>query len=144
MKIFLFHHFIAIFLNLNLQIKEKNIYLFAIYGFCHKPHILLHNSFLLSYYFWKSINKWWNGGDLKLALWAMGKTEKRGTTLQCLAARKGFSRCASNFACNVHIDTRWCTRYFNVLGPFLDTERDYLLDGLRITKMGKSQHHVTF
>ena len=86
----------------------------------------------MSYYFWKSINKWWNGGDLKLALWAMGKTEKRGITLQCLAARKGFSRCASNFACNVHIDTRWCTRYFNVLGPFLDTERDYLLEGLRI------------
>ena len=54
----------------------KKRYLFATYGFCHKPHILLHNSFLLSYYFWKSINKWWNGTDLKLALWAMGKTEK--------------------------------------------------------------------
>ena len=62
-----------------------------------------------------------------------GGKRKRGITLQCLAARKGFSRCASNFACNVHIDTRWCTRYFNVLGPFLDTERDYLLDGLRST-----------
>ena len=54
----------------------KKRYLFATYGFCHKPHILLHNSFLLSYYFWKSINKWRNGGELKLALWAMGKTEK--------------------------------------------------------------------
>ena len=52
--------------------------------------------------------------------------------LQCLTVRKRFIRCASNFACNVHIDTRWCTRFFNVLGPFLDTERDYLLDGLRI------------
>ena len=117
--------------NLNLPKKR---HLFVICWFFHKHHILLHNSFLLSYYFWKSINKWWNGGDLKLALWAMGKTEKRGTTLQCLAARKGFSRCASNFACNVHIDTRWCTRYFNVLGPFLDTERDYFWDALRITK----------
>ena len=43
--------------------------------FCHP---VLHNSFLLSYYFWKSINKWWNGTDLKLALWARAITKKRG------------------------------------------------------------------
>ena len=40
----------------NYQIKNQNMqkkrYLFATYGFCHKPHILLHNSFLLSCYFW--------------------------------------------------------------------------------------------
>ena len=29
------------------------------------------------YYFWKFINKWWNAANLKLALWAMGKIEKR-------------------------------------------------------------------
>ena len=52
--------------------------------------------------------------------------------LQCLAVRNRFTRCASNFACIVHIDTRWCTRFFNVLGPFLDTEIDYLLDGLYV------------
>ena len=50
--------------------------------------------------------------------------------LQCLAVQKRFTRCASNFACNVHIDTSWCTRCFRILGPFLDTERDYLLDAL--------------
>ena len=62
--------------------------------------------------------------------------------LQCLTVRKRFIRCASNFACNVHIDTRWCTRFFNVLGPFLDTERDYLLDGLR-TCIGPTDTTVT-
>ena len=44
----------------------------------HKPHILLHNSFLLS--FWKYINKIWNGADLELTLWAMGENRKRGIT----------------------------------------------------------------
>ena len=32
----------------------------------HMYHILLSISYRLSYYFWKSINKWRNGGDLKL------------------------------------------------------------------------------
>ena len=44
----------------------KTWYLFAIYQFNHMYHILLSISYLLSYYFWKSINKWRNGGDLKL------------------------------------------------------------------------------
>ena len=46
----------------------KTWYLFAIYQFNHMYHILLSISYLLSYYFWKSINKWRNGGDLKLGL----------------------------------------------------------------------------
>ena len=33
-------------------------------------------AFYLSYYFWKAINKRWNDADLKLAMWAMGKTKK--------------------------------------------------------------------
>ena len=46
----------------------KTWYLFAIYQFNHMYHILLSISYRLSYYFWKSINKWRNGGDLKLGL----------------------------------------------------------------------------
>ena len=34
----------------------------------HMYHILLSISYLLSHYFWKSINNWRNGGDLKLYL----------------------------------------------------------------------------
>ena len=44
----------------------KTWYLFAIYQFNHMYHILLSISYLLSYYFWKSFNKWRNGSDLKL------------------------------------------------------------------------------
>ena len=44
----------------------KTWYLFAIYQFNYMYHHLLSISYLLSHYFWKSINKWRNGGDLKL------------------------------------------------------------------------------
>ena len=40
-------------------------------------HSLLHNSFLLSYYFWK-----WNGADLKLKLWAMGELKIKNAELR--------------------------------------------------------------
>ena len=46
----------------------KTWYLFAIYQFNYMYHHLLSISYLLSHYFWKSINKWRNGGDLKLCL----------------------------------------------------------------------------
>ena len=79
-NILIFHHFIAIFLkkmkNLHFQKKQKQ-YLFATHGYCHKHHILLHISYLLSYYFRKSINKWWKGADLKLALRARAITKKK-------------------------------------------------------------------
>ena len=48
--------------------------------------------------------------------------------LQCVAVQKQCTRWASNFACNVHIDTRWCTQSFKILGLFPDTERDYFWD----------------
>ena len=53
--------------------------------------------------------------------------------LQCVAVQKQCTRWASNFACNVHIHTRWCTQSFKILGLFLDTERDYFLDALRMS-----------
>ena len=55
--------------------------------------------------------------------------------LQCVAVPKRCTRCASNFACNVHIDTRWCTQSFKILGLFPDTERDYFWDA-PCTSMG--------
>ena len=67
---------IIFFLSFHMKPYLKNIaknwrtfktrYLFTIYQFNHMYHILLSISYLLSYYFWKSINKWRNGGDLKL------------------------------------------------------------------------------
>ena len=91
---------------------HKKRYLFAIYGFCHKPHILLHNSFL-----WKSINKF-NDEMALISIAGIGKGKQehcgqwgRNIKRSVISNRRHFFIYRWIFKSNSSKDSYWIVEY---------------------------------